>query len=536
MTGRESAPRSRKTNAQLGATALVVATLMTTLLAGLAMWSRGAAAGASPRLDAAPGNGWIPDVPVAADPVHSERNPSLTTAADGDLYMAFDSDVSGSRGIYFTRSSDGGLTWSSPVVVADTASDEVTPSITQDPDSGRVFVAYELGTSGATPIHAAYSDDLVTWNDRVVLPCGVICVRPRIVSEYWNGPNNVVYVALSGRLSTNDWNTAVARSTNQGDSWTWYESGLGMTDVRYLPDIAVQKGSDGVDRVFVTYRGGTTFPGIDAYVEWSSNHGISWATRASWFSNVAGPIAIAAAHDGTSLLLAYNTSSPQLVWAQMPSPQDLSTFNGTWDFLPTAGTQPALSADGTGNTSTAIGGTYSLIAHDLTGSLFHVSAPVTLIANGDWSPPVTITDVGALPSAAYPDLSATSQNRIGAWHPAVAWTDGRAGNDDVYYTTPGGASVGSRVTIDTIPTGLRVTLDSTTRIAPASFFVSNGTHTVSVSSLQAGAPGWQYVFASWSDGGAVSHTIDVASDMFLTVSFGTQVQLTVSSARGGVAI
>jgi len=251
-----------------GVRVFLIATLVMGLFAGLgAIAPRASAAGASPELTGFPASGWIPDVPVAADSVYSESDASVTTAANGNLYMAYQSNAGGNYDIYFTQSSDNGLTWSPPVPVVATATNEVSPSIAQDPFSGRTFVAYRAGISGATPIRAAYSDDLVTWFDRTVLPCGVACERPRIVSEYWRGANNVQYVALAGPISANDWNVAIARTLDEGNTWTWYESGLGPVDVRYQPDITVQKGSDGVDRVYLFYRGAASFPPTAGYAE-----------------------------------------------------------------------------------------------------------------------------------------------------------------------------------------------------------------------------------------------------------------------------
>jgi len=511
----------------------LVAVLLTSVFAGLAAVPSASASDAVPGLLAAGGTGWIPDVPVATDPGYAESDPAVTTAANGNLYMAYQANGAGNYDIFFTESNDGGLTWAAPVPVVNSATDEVTPSIAQDPFTGRTFVAYAFGTSGATPIRVAYSDDLLTWTVRTVLPCGVYCERPRIVSEYWNGTNNIQYVALAGTLSANDWNVAVARSMDDGVTWTWYESGLGATDVRYQPDITVQKGSDGVDRVYLFYRGGATFPPSAGYAEWSQNHGASWGARAQWYSNAWSPPMTASAHDGSSLLLAYSTNLDQVTWAQIPDPRDLASFTGTWDFLPTAGTRPAVSVDGAGSTSTTIGGSYYLVAHDTAGAVFHTQAPVTLTTNADWSSPVTISDVGSLPSTTRPELAVTTQDRGGTWYPAVTWTDERGGTPDIYYTTPG-AGGGIDVTLTTSPAGLRVTLDGVTRVSPATYWVTPGFHTITVPSPQTGAPGWQYTYASWSDGGAISHVIDVSASAAYTATFSTQVQLTVNSAQGGV--
>jgi hypothetical protein len=65
------------------------------------------------------------------------------------------------------------------------------------------------------------------------------------------------------------------------------------------------------------------------------------------------------------------------------------------------------------------------------------------------------------------------------------------------------------VTIATVPTGLAVTVDGTNYTAPAVFnWLPNSSYTVNTASPQVAADGLsRYLFASWSDGGAPSHSI-----------------------------
>ena len=102
-----------------------------------------------------------------------------------------------------------------------------------------------------------------------------------------------------------------------------------------------------------------------------------------------------------------------------------------------------------------------------------------------------------------------------------------------------GTLVGSTtaIAIQTVPTGLQFTVDGgTAQTAPATLNVAPGTHTIAVASPQAGGAGTQYVFSSWSDNGAASHSITVgASAATFTATFQTQYQLTISAspAAGG---
>jgi uncharacterized repeat protein (TIGR02543 family) len=93
-------------------------------------------------------------------------------------------------------------------------------------------------------------------------------------------------------------------------------------------------------------------------------------------------------------------------------------------------------------------------------------------------------------------------------------------------------------TVTTNPSGLQITVDGVIYTAPQSFSWAVGSsHTVSVSSLQAGGSGVRYVYSSWSDGEKQSHTITApSSSTTYTASFNTEYRLTtlVHSSGEGV--
>jgi len=93
------------------------------------------------------------------------------------------------------------------------------------------------------------------------------------------------------------------------------------------------------------------------------------------------------------------------------------------------------------------------------------------------------------------------------------------------------------ITIQTNPPGLQFSLDGTLQTAPQSLNLSSGQHTIAVANTQAGSPGTQYVYSSWSDGGGISHPITVGnSAATYTANFTTQYQLSLaaSPAAGGL--
>ena len=100
------------------------------------------------------------------------------------------------------------------------------------------------------------------------------------------------------------------------------------------------------------------------------------------------------------------------------------------------------------------------------------------------------------------------------------------------------------ITIQTAPPGLQFAVDGgMAQTAPQNLNLPAGTHTIAVATPQAGPSGTpsgtQYVFSSWSDGGAASHSITVgASAAAYTATFTTQYQLTISASpfAGGTVI
>ena len=95
-----------------------------------------------------------------------------------------------------------------------------------------------------------------------------------------------------------------------------------------------------------------------------------------------------------------------------------------------------------------------------------------------------------------------------------------------------------QTTITTSPAGLLVSVDGgTATTAPlVENWVPGSTHTIATTSPQAGGTGVQYVFSSWSDSGAISHSITVPSTATTyAATFSTQYQLTTAAnpSNGG---
>lgn len=112
----------------------------------------------------------------------------------------------------------------------------------------------------------------------------------------------------------------------------------------------------------------------------------------------------------------------------------------------------------------------------------------------------------------------------------------QAKEGNLYGTTANGGAGGAGVVfrlqphysvVTSSPPGLTVRVDGTDYSTPHAFYWAPGSiHTVSAASLQAGSPGSQYAFNSWSDGGAISHSVTApALTATYTATFDTQYQL-----------
>ena len=90
------------------------------------------------------------------------------------------------------------------------------------------------------------------------------------------------------------------------------------------------------------------------------------------------------------------------------------------------------------------------------------------------------------------------------------------------------------ITVQTAPAGRSFTVDGTTYTSAQTFsWTPASSHTISTTSPQNGTTGTRYLWSSWSDAGAISHSVAPGSSTTLTANFVTQYFLTMSAGAGG---
>ena len=117
----------------------------------------------------------------------------------------------------------------------------------------------------------------------------------------------------------------------------------------------------------------------------------------------------------------------------------------------------------------------------------------------------------------------------GSYNDVVVFSNSTNGNGNTSRSVDLTVSPATQIyTISTNPAGLQVIVDGTSHTAPVKFVWSVGSsHTLSVSSPQAGDSGTRYVYDYWNDRGARKHTITAPSEATTyTANFRTQYSLT----------
>jgi hypothetical protein len=91
-----------------------------------------------------------------------------------------------------------------------------------------------------------------------------------------------------------------------------------------------------------------------------------------------------------------------------------------------------------------------------------------------------------------------------------------------------------QVTVQTTPLGLGFTVDGITYTSSQTFaWQSGSSHTIATTSPQSGGTPVRYLWANWSDGRAISHTVAPTTNKTYTANFTTQYYLTMNHGTGG---
>jgi hypothetical protein len=207
---------------------------------------------------------------------------------NGNLYLTF-TRFSGGSGIWMYRSTDGGVSFSSPIVVSNTSSPQLQGSSPAVGPNGEVYVTWSRGYPSETGLGFAKSTDggLTFQVTPIIATVGKFTVpgtdraphNPHIAVDLSGGPNHGnIYIAYQtnhlGGGTNGD--AVLIRSTDGGNTWSGAmrinDDGTGA--LQWFPTINVD--SSGNLHSFFYDRRGEAGNMTNMYYARSTNGGLTW--------------------------------------------------------------------------------------------------------------------------------------------------------------------------------------------------------------------------------------------------------------------
>ncbi len=232
------------------------------------------------------------DFLLTGSPYNWDSDPALTVGPDGTYYLVVLSlnGLYDANGIFLFRSTDGGETWTGPDTVVDEPSGVpfhdkemvVCDASPQSPYQGNLYVTWTLFDWNNPIVFSRSTDGGHTWSPPVQISSSSSCQwsNPAV------GPEGELYVAW---FDFNSWSLRIRRSTDGGTSFEpehlvqpvlhgWGQI-QGDVDIISYPAIDVDR-SDGPYRgtVYIAYADTGTTGTVDILFTKSTDGGQTWST------------------------------------------------------------------------------------------------------------------------------------------------------------------------------------------------------------------------------------------------------------------
>ena len=214
----------------------------------------------------------------------NQVKPALTGNGNGELYAAWEDGRNGgvfNRDIYFSRSVDGGDTWSADVRINDDPSgdtaNQVSPALAYDPSRLRLYAVWQDWREGNFDIYFAYSDDGGnTWSANQKLNDDVGTadqLNPSVVAgaSAFGGADRV-YVVWQDRRNGND-DVYLVRSNDGGATWSDNYFVTDDPDTTLQNQAAPSVDVDMLGKVFVAWEDWRDANHPEIYAMWSWDEG-----------------------------------------------------------------------------------------------------------------------------------------------------------------------------------------------------------------------------------------------------------------------
>jgi uncharacterized repeat protein (TIGR02543 family) len=455
----------------------------------------------------------------------------VATSANGTVYLTW--WTFGPNNILFESSSDRGKTWSSIVRVNDrdgSASGGFPqyplPAMNVDPKSGAIYVSWADSRNGNPDIYFANSTNGgKTWGTNHRINDNTDNSQQYMVDLAVDGAGTV-HAAWEDRR-TGNWNIFYSNSTDGGQTWS---KNIRVTSAetpgsydRPGDYFAIEAGPN--NYIYVVWTDGR---GTDFDIYYARSPGFPVATVTIDTSPARLPITVDGKTGNAPIENNWTIGSVHTIAAPSLVPIN-STARYNWT---------SWSDNGTMSHSIVATGDMTIIASFTKQFQAGVALDpsgiglVVLVDNQSYSAAASFWwDEHSTHWADAPSPQSISADVRYNWS---SWNDG--GDAAHQVTAAPGLTLKATfieqdaMRISTSPDGLAFTLDGMSYSSATTFWLPPGSyHTVAVSTLQSGAPGVRYRFASWSDGGAASHIVILTPPMTLVATFSTEYNLTVTA-------
>jgi hypothetical protein len=223
---------------------------------------------------------------------------SQTIAVDaGIIYLAWWD--SGNREIFYSNSSDGGFTWSTPVNASNTAGNSVEPAIAVD--AGTIYLAWADDTPGNREVLYSKSiDGGGTWSASVnVSNNSGVSQFPSIAIDSSNNLHVVWMDNTPGNMEI-----FYSNSTDGGTTWSAAVNASNSTGESSIPVISIGAGT-----IYLAWYDDTP-ANSEIFYSKSTDGGATWSAVVNISNNIGSSYAPTIAADGGTIHLAWYDDTP----------------------------------------------------------------------------------------------------------------------------------------------------------------------------------------------------------------------------------
>ena len=204
-------------------------------------------------------------------------DPAIAVDSSGNINVVWEDDAAGNDEVYFSRSQDGGSTWSAVINLSSTSDDSDDSCIAID-SSGNISVAWEEGGFPDEIFFRCSQDNGASWSAAV-----------NISNTSGDSGDPAIAVDSSGNINVvwedddpgND-DTYFARSEDNGSTWSQVKNVSNSGDNSRDPDIAV----DNSGNINVVWRQSTPADN-EVYYSRSTDNGATWVQGKNVSNNAA---------------------------------------------------------------------------------------------------------------------------------------------------------------------------------------------------------------------------------------------------------